>query len=122
MNKKLKRVLVEIQKTEEKIADWQGHLEELNAYKEQLENQEILKSIRSMQLDSWSLMDILDKIQAGDILFPYGCRKEGQEEEPKADIQDGGSGEQKEAAEESAGIEEEDHGHVPQEGKEETVL
>lgn len=116
MNKKLKRVLIEIQKTQKKIADWQGHLEELNAYKEQLENQEILKSVRSMQLDSWSLLEILDKIQAGDISFPCG---EEQEENPEADIKEGGLSDTKKAADETVGSWEEEEACVPQEGKEE---
>ena len=46
MNKKLHRVLDEIQKTEEKIAAWQEHLGELNVQKEMLEDAEIIKSVR----------------------------------------------------------------------------
>ena len=38
MNTKLSRVLDEIAKTEEKIAVWQEHLEELNIRKKQLED------------------------------------------------------------------------------------
>ena len=48
MNKKLHRVLDEIQKTEEKIAAWQEHLGELNVQREMLEDAEIIKSVRSM--------------------------------------------------------------------------
>ena len=44
MNKKLRRVLDEIQKTEKKIAAWQEHLGELNVQKEMLEDAEIIKS------------------------------------------------------------------------------
>ena len=52
MNRKLHRVLEEIQRTEKKIAEWQEHLKELKLLAEQLENQEIVKTIRSMKLDS----------------------------------------------------------------------
>ena len=44
MNRKLHRVLDEIQKTEKKIAEWQEHLKELKLLEEQLENEEIIKS------------------------------------------------------------------------------
>lgn len=46
MNRKLYRVLDEIKKTEEKIAEWQEHLRELKVLAEQLENKEIIKTIR----------------------------------------------------------------------------
>ena len=43
MNMKLKKVLDEIQKTEERITEWQEHLRELNIRKKQLEDAEIIK-------------------------------------------------------------------------------
>lgn len=67
MSKKLNRVLDEIQKTEEKIAVWQEHLRELNTLLEQLENQEIIKSIRSMKLDSRRMLEFLEGIQSGTV-------------------------------------------------------
>lgn len=67
MSKKLNRVLDEIQKTEEKIAVWQEHLRELNTLREQLENQEIIKSIRSMKLDSRRMLEFLEGIQSGTV-------------------------------------------------------
>ena len=63
MNMKLKKVLDEIQKTEERITEWQEHLRELNIRKKQLEDAEIIKSIRSMKLNSRELLVVLDKIQ-----------------------------------------------------------
>ena len=59
MNMKLKKVLDEIQKTEERIAEWQEHLRELNIRKKQLEDAEIIKSIRSMKLNSRELLEVL---------------------------------------------------------------
>lgn len=67
LNKKLNRVLDEIQKTEGKIAVWQEHLRELNVLREQLEDQEIVKSVRSMRLDSRKMLEFLEGIQNGTI-------------------------------------------------------
>lgn len=70
INKKLLRVLDEIQKTEEKIAEWQKHLDELNIQREQLENMEIVKSIRSVKMESRELLSVLLNIQDGVIALP----------------------------------------------------
>lgn len=67
MNKRLNRVLDEIQKTEEKIAVWQEHLRELNVLREQLEEQEIIKSFRSLKLESRQMLEVLEGIQNGTI-------------------------------------------------------
>ena len=69
MNKKLRRVLDEIQKTEKKIAAWQEHLGELNVQREMLEDAEILKSVHSMRLGSWELLSVLEGIQQGTVVF-----------------------------------------------------
>ena len=69
MNKKLYRVLDEIQKTEEKIAAWQEHLGELNVQKEMLEDAEIIKSVRSMRLGSRELLFILEGVQNGTVVL-----------------------------------------------------
>lgn len=81
INKKLLRVLDEIQKAEEKLAQWQKYLEELHIRKEQLENQEIVKSIRSMKLESRELLSVLLDIQSGSIAFPTD--NDAQENESK---------------------------------------
>ena len=60
MNKKLQKVLDEIEKTETKIAQWQEHLKMLLVQKKQLEDTEILKSIRSMRLESRELLQVLE--------------------------------------------------------------
>lgn len=69
INRKLKRILDDIQVAEEKIAMWQEHLRELNIQKEQMENKEIIKTIRSLKLGSWEMLGVLDDIQKGMILF-----------------------------------------------------
>ena len=69
MNKKLHRVLDEIQKTEEKIAAWQEHLGELNVQREMLEDAEIIKSVRSMRLNSRELLSVLEGVQNGTVIL-----------------------------------------------------
>lgn len=69
MNRKLHRVLDEIQKTEEKIAVWQEHLGELNVQREMLEDAEIIKSVRSMRLGSRELLSVLEGVQNGTIIL-----------------------------------------------------
>ena len=60
MNMKLKKVLDDIQKTEEKIAELQKHLKKQNDLKQQMEDIEIIKSFRSLKLDSRELLVLLD--------------------------------------------------------------
>ncbi len=69
INRKLKRILDDIQTAEEKIAMWQEHLRDLNIQKEQMENKEIIKTIRSLKLGSREMLGVLDDIQKGMILF-----------------------------------------------------
>lgn len=70
MNTKLSRVLDEIAKTEEKIAVWQEHLEELNIRRKQLEDAEIIKTVRSMKLGSRDMLAFLESIQNGMLPVP----------------------------------------------------
>lgn len=69
INRKLKRILDDIQTAEEKIAMWQEHLRELNIQREQMENKEIIKTMRSLKLGSREMLAVLDDIQKGMILF-----------------------------------------------------
>ena len=69
MNARLKRLLEEIRKTEKRIAEWQEHLKELNVRRKQMEDAEIIKSVRSMKLDSRQLLEVLDRIQNGAVSF-----------------------------------------------------
>lgn len=80
MNRKLYRVLDEIQKTERKIAVWQEHLSELNAQKELLENAEIIKSVRSMKLGSRELLAVLEGVQDGTIILSENRETSGDPE------------------------------------------
>ena len=63
MNKKIKKYMEEIHKTEKKIADLQQYLKGLHAALKQEEDNEMIKSIRGMKLDSHALHDLLNGIQ-----------------------------------------------------------
>ena len=67
MNMKLKKILDDIQKTEDKSAELQEHLKRQNTLKQQMEDMEIIKSFRSMKLDSRELLVLLDGIQKGTV-------------------------------------------------------
>lgn len=69
MNRKLHRILDEIQKTEEKISTWQKYLDELNIRLKMLEDAEIIKSVRSMRLGSRELLSALEGIQNGTVIL-----------------------------------------------------
>ena len=69
MNVKLKRVIEEIEKTEKKISEWQEQLKQLKQQRTQLEDQEIIKSIRSMQMNGADMLELLDGIQNGSVRF-----------------------------------------------------
>ena len=67
MNMKLKKLLNDIQKTEDKIAELQEHLKRQNTLRQQMEDIEIVKSFRSMKLDSRELLVLFDGIQKGTV-------------------------------------------------------
>lgn len=81
MNTRLKRILDEIQKTEQKIAEWQEHLKVLLVRKKQLEDAEIIKSIRSMKLDSRQLLEVLESIQNGKVPFSENAAASKEEDD-----------------------------------------
>lgn len=66
MNRKLLKVLDEIDRTEAKIAEWQGHLARLHEQRMQLEEKEIIRGIRALNLPSRELADMMDRLYAGD--------------------------------------------------------
>jgi len=65
MNRKLLRVLDEIDRTEAKIAEWQGHLASLHEQRVQLEEKEIIKGIRAMNLTGRELLAAVDGLCTG---------------------------------------------------------
>ena len=69
MNKKIKKYLDEIVKTEKKIADLQQYLRGVQAALKQEEDNEMIRCIRGMKMDNNQLYDLLDGIQSGKVKF-----------------------------------------------------
>ena len=69
MNKKIKKYLDEIAKTEKKIADLQQYLRGVQAALKQEEDNEMIRCIRGMKMENGQLYDLLDAIQNGTVKF-----------------------------------------------------
>ena len=67
MNKKYKRYLDEIERTEAKIAELQEYLKITKAALKQEEELEMIKAIRSMKLKGRDLFDVLNQMQNGNV-------------------------------------------------------
>lgn len=71
MNMRLKKVLDDIQKTEDKILELQEYVKKLKVQKKQMEDAEIIKAIRSMKMDSREMLTFLDGIQNGTVTMQF---------------------------------------------------
>lgn len=71
MNMRLKKVLDDIQKTEDKILELQEYVKKLKIQKKQMEDAEIIKAIRSMKMDSREMLTFLDGIQNGTVTMRF---------------------------------------------------
>ena len=71
MNMRLKKVLDDIQKTEDKILELQEYIKKLKIQKKQMEDAEIIKAIRSMKMDSREMLTFLDGIQNGTVTMQF---------------------------------------------------
>ncbi len=69
MNRKLLRVLDDIDRAEAKIAEWQEHLARLHEQRVQLEEKEIVRAVRAMGMTSRELVAAVDGIYAGKLTF-----------------------------------------------------
>jgi len=65
MNPKYTKVCSEIEKTEKKIADLQDQLSELHEKKTELENLEIINTVRAMVMEKDQVMAFLAKMKTG---------------------------------------------------------
>lgn len=65
MNPKYQKVCAEIAKLEGKAADIQKQLKELNEKKTELENLEIVNTVRSMVMDKDQIMAFLSSMKTG---------------------------------------------------------
>lgn len=68
---RLKKVLDDIQKTEDKILELQEYVKKLKIQKKQMEDAEIIKAIRSMKMDSREMLTFLDGIQNGTVTMQF---------------------------------------------------
>ena len=66
MNPKYQKVCAEITKTEKKVEDLQGQLKELYDKKTELENLEIVNTVRAMVMDKDQIMAFLAAMKDGE--------------------------------------------------------
>ena len=64
MNAKIERVCKDIEKTKEKINEYQTHLRELEKQKTELENIEIVETVRGMSVSFDELAELLKTARA----------------------------------------------------------
>ena len=76
MNKKYKRYLDEIERTEAKIAELQEYLKTTKAALKQEEELEMIKAIRSMKLKGRDLFDVLNQMQNGNVSLEISAEAE----------------------------------------------
>ncbi len=67
MNPKYQKVCAEITKTEKKVEDLQGQLKELYDKKTELENLEIVNTVRAMVMDKDQIMVFLAAMKDGKV-------------------------------------------------------
>lgn len=105
LSKRLKRLIEDEERTMAKLEELQTHLKEVRIARKQEEDQEIVRSIRTMKLGARDLMELLSGIQSGSIsieTLPVEDEKEDVEEEAAftdakhfLDVKDGESGSEK---------------------------
>lgn len=69
MNKKIRKYQDEIKKTEKKIAELQQYLKGVQTALKQEEDNEMIRCIRGMKMESGQLYELLDGIQKGKVKF-----------------------------------------------------
>ena len=65
MNPKYEKVCAEIAKIEKKVEDLQGQLKELRSKKTEMENLEIINTVRAMVMDKDQIMAFLSTMKGG---------------------------------------------------------
>ena len=81
MNPKYQKVCAEIAKTEKKIEDMQAQLKELNDRKTEMENLEIINTVRAMVMDKDQIMSFLSAMKTGGTVIPEITEMEVSENE-----------------------------------------
>lgn len=89
MNRRLYRVNEEIEKTEGKIAGLQEYLQTLNVRRKQMEDAEIVRTVRTMKLEGRELLAFLAALQEGTVILPdpggEGVPEKGEQAETVSD-------------------------------------
>lgn len=70
MNPKYQKVCAEIAKAEKKIEEMQAQLKELNDRKTEMENLEIINTVRAMVMDKEQIMSFLSAMKTGGAVIP----------------------------------------------------
>ena len=81
MNPKYQKVCAEIAKTEKRIEEMQAQLKELNDRKTEMENLEIVNTVRAMVMDKDQIMSFLSAIKTGGAAIPEITETEVSENE-----------------------------------------
>ena len=81
MNPKYQKVCAEIAKTEKKIEDLQAQLKELYDRKTEMENLEIINTVRAMVMDKDQIMSFLSAMKTGGAAIPEITETEASENE-----------------------------------------
>lgn len=76
MNPKYQKVCAEITKTEKKVEGLQGQLKELYDKKTELENLEIVNTVRAMVMDKDQIMAFLAAMKDGKVEKPITTQQE----------------------------------------------
>ena len=92
MNRRIKKYLDEIDKTERKITELQAYLKGIRSALKQEEDNEIIKSIRSKKYSSQELLKILTGIQDG----TSGLDKNGDIQRKESPVKEGRKNEEME--------------------------
>lgn len=114
MSKRLKKLIEDEERTIAKLEELQLHLKEVRIARKQEEDQEIVRSIRTMKLGARDLLELLSGIQSGSVsieTLPVTDGEEDAEEETAfTDMEDGESSNEKNTGAEEA-PESEEHIH-----------
>lgn len=114
LSKRLKRLIEDEERTMAKLEELQLHLKEVRIARKQEEDQEIVRSIRTMKLGARDLLELLSGIQSGSVsieTLPVADGEEDAEEKTVfTDMEDGESGNEKNTGAEEAS-EREEHIH-----------
>lgn len=83
MKARLKKVIAEIAKMEQRLEETEKALKNLRAEKKMLEDLEIVKAIRSMNTEGQDVLELIDKMRKGRGESPAFLPQKEQEEQER---------------------------------------